>query len=253
MKIFNPNTMNPAFFREQCDPLTRALRELKYLRGRARYANAAATPSPYPGYFPVPPGQPPPGSQCPPTTRFPCASLVSKATEDTLRGRNRTGNYRASPPLGGLLPGANTGLAFDAALSPGALDTWSAGVAPMWRTVQFVDLIGSGLTDLDDLAFDIFVSGVPRANFNGGIFSRSNANACTPACGITVCAGPLESITVTVTNQTAAALGATATVKLTTRTVYSGEAGFTCSEEGSCAPPAPAAFAPACGCEEGGE
>lgn len=208
--------------------------ELRKMRGGGRYANASATPSPFPGYFPTPPTQPPPTGWCP-TAVGPCASLISSPTESALRGQSRTGQY-TNPGLAGLAAGASSPFVFSATLSPGASDTLVAN--SMWRTVQVVDLIatGLGLTSLDDVQLNLFVSGIPRGSWNGGIFSRSNANACTPACGISVCAGPLETISITATNLTALAFGPTVNLKLTTRTIYSGEPGFTCAAEGSCLP-----------------
>lgn len=204
--------------------------ELRKLRGGGRYANASATPSPYPGYFPAPPTQPPPASYCPSTTRLPCASLVSLPTETALRGQNRSGNYTAT--IAALAPAATVDFAFNAALTPGGSDTLTAN--SMWRTISLVDLIAPN-AGLDDMQIDVIVAGIVRGTFNGGIFSRSNANACTPACGIVVCAGPLEGIVVRVTNQTGAPFGAAVgPAKLTTRTSYSGDAGFTCGDEGSC-------------------
>jgi len=96
-------------------------------------------------------------------------------------------------------------------------------------SLAIVDLV-STVPALDDLLIVGTVGGVERFRFNGGVFSRGNANACTTACGQELCLWPTESVSIVVTNQSLAVLNAGATMRLDARRAFVGEPGFACPE-----------------------
>lgn len=93
------------------------------------------------------------------------------------------------------------------------------------RAIVFDDLVSS-LASLDLVRVQISVGTLLRLDFFGGRFARTNANPCTPGCGLAVCVGPIESVNIVVTNVSGAAFGATETMTLSSTSVYNGEPGF---------------------------
>lgn len=164
-----------------------------------------------------------------------CADNVSKQTKLAVIAGNRTSLYTAD--LNALAPNTPVTLVHDPS-EGGNVFTGSG----MWRTVYLTDLVSAltsvlPATGLDAIRVKVFVGGIQRMSFAGGRFARSNANDCSTACGLYVCAGPQETISVTVTNVTGAAFAATPIpTTLETRTVYQGEEGFMCGADGSCVP-----------------
>jgi hypothetical protein len=152
-----------------------------------------------------------PASACA-SQQFPTCpvSLVSPATEQLLRSANRTVTSPIAIAL--VAPGA----------SAPALVLPSDGLP---RVIMLSDLIAS-LTSLDEARIVVTVGGQVKVDIFGGRFARGNANDCTTSCGLGVCAGPIEAVTVTVTNQSGLAWLATATMTLQTRTIYTGEPGY---------------------------
>lgn len=144
---------------------------------------------------------------CPP-------DLVAPDTAALIRGGNRT--TRLS--LAGL-----TGLA------AGASVTVSIPPNGLERTIVLSDLISS-LASLDNISITAAASGVEKFSLNGGVFSRGNANACTTSCGYGVCLGPVETLTLTVVNQTTAAFAAGTSGTLSAQSIYRGEPGFLCTD-----------------------
>jgi hypothetical protein len=148
---------------------------------------------------------------CPP-------DLVSPQTKAAILGATRT--QRISPVVAGLAAGAN------------AADITIASVGfPMTLSVK--DIVAADLTLGTGLGLDAvqvlgLVNGVERWRFNGGVFSRGNANACTTACGYSVCLWPGESLVIRVNNQSTLALLATALMNIDLWRSFAGEAGFDC-------------------------
>jgi hypothetical protein len=148
---------------------------------------------------------------CPP-------DLVSPATKAAILGATRT--VRVAPVVAGLAVGAD---AADITIaSPGF---------PASLSVK--DIVASDLTlgtgpGLDAVQVIGLVNGVERWRFNGGVFSRGNANACTTACGYSVCLYPVESLVLRVNNQYSLALLATALMRIDLWWSFPGEAGFEC-------------------------
>lgn len=141
---------------------------------------------------------------CPPT-------LVSPKTAADQRAAKRTAMVPIN--VGALAAGASTG----------STVLMASNGSPLVLVLE--DLVTS-LLNRDMISVEVFVNGVSRLDFFGGRFDRSNNSPCTNACGMAVCAGPVESINVIITNRTAAAFVAGDTVTLSTRVVYSGEPGF---------------------------
>lgn len=156
-------------------------------------------------------GDPCGGQQaCPP-------DLVSPQTKAAVLGQTRT--VRVAPVVAGLGVGLN---AADITIaSPG-----------FPATLSVKDIVSSNLTlapnDMDAVQVLGLVNGVERWRFNGGVFSRGNANACTSACGYSVCLYPVESLVLRVNNQSALALLATALLRIDLWWSFPGEAGFDC-------------------------
>lgn len=192
------------------------------MQGGGLRVNTAFDPQPATPQYP---GGPPCGG-----TQV-CRDGVSWQTQQSQNAANRTAIYTA--PINGLAAGASVSVTFSATLSPGAIDSLPAN--GRWRTVAVDDLVSS-LASLDSVRITYSVGGASRFSFYGGRFSRSNANDCTTACGFGACAGPQESITITVTNVTASPFGAAETLSLETRVYYQGEKGYVCETDGSCAP-----------------
>ena len=147
---------------------------------------------------------------CPP-------SLVSPETEAAIKAQSRTSTLQ--PAIASLGAGATSAAA-----------TVASNGLP--RTIVISDLV-STVTNLDNLRVIVSVGGVEKFQFNGGKFSRGNANACVTACGYGVCLGPIESFVVTVKNQ-GGALAATDSMTLDLTSIYPGEPGYMC---GPCVEP----------------
>lgn len=210
------------------------------MRAGVRVSTAFDPPSATPQY----PGGPPCGG-----TQV-CQDGVSWQTKQFQNAANRTAIYTAT--IAGLAAGASVNVAFSATLSPGAVDSLPAN--GRWRTVVIDDLVSS-LASLDSVRVTMTVGGGARFSFYGGRFSRNNANDCTTACGFGACAGNQESIVITITNVTAAVIGAGETLSLETRVYYQGEKGFICNQDGSCAEPGTTTGATAavnCDCDMSG-
>jgi len=132
-------------------------------------------------------------------------SLVSAATEANIRSQPRTTTTELIPG-GGILAGGVVVVLLA-----------SNGLA---RAVSFVDLVS--LLQLDVFHIVVSVSGVVKLDFFGGRFGRTNANPCTTSCGLSVCAGPIEDVVITITNEGADIAG-TSKAKLQTTVAYQGE------------------------------
>lgn len=165
---------------------------------------------------------------CPP-------SLVNPATEAAIKSGARVFSFVTAPDetgIGSLTAG--TSRTFTLVASNG-----------LGRAVALQDLIatltGAG-QDLDSLSFVVSVSGIIKLDFQGGVFSRSNANGCSTSCGLGFCLGPIESATVTITNDSAVTTGATDKLKLRMVSIYPGEPGYAemCGECITPGGPAPA-------------
>lgn len=163
-----------------------------------------------------------------------CSDQVSGQTKLFYTAANRTSTYSIDPS--GLAAGA-TSAAASFVVKTGSVDFLANN--GLWRTIYVTDIVGgpSAAPALDSFQVNVNVSNVPRIDFNGGRFSRGNSNTCTTACGIVVCAGSIELVTITVTNITAAAIAAgTTPLRIETRVAWLGEEGFVCFDDGSCRP-----------------
>lgn len=168
--------------------------------------------------------------------------LLSCETTNAQNSANRTAYY--APAIGGLAVNGTTPAApFAAVPAIGALDFLN--LSGRSRTVYLTDLT-STLTNLDDMLIIVAVGGVVRFSLNAGRFARANANGSTTACGLYVCAGALETVSITVFNQSAAAFGAGDSARVETRTMFPGEPGYMCS------PCSPAPCSDGCGGDENG-
>jgi len=149
---------------------------------------------------------------CPP-------SLVSPATEAAIKSGPRTANVSLTAALAGLASGASSFV--------------TIASNSMERTLVITDLVVPSITNLDGLRFTLLIgdntTGREVDSFNGGRFDRGNANDCTTACGFGACVGPIETLTIRVTNNTGAALVAP-TGSLDVRSIYRGEPGFSCGD-----------------------
>lgn len=148
---------------------------------------------------------------CPP-------SLVSPATDQAIRSGPRTAHL----PVVGF-----------ASLAAGASVTLTVASNSIERTLVITDLV-STISSLDGVRVRILVgdatTGREVDSFNGGRFARGNANDCTTACGFGACVGPIETLTLIVTNTTGAAFAATDTMRIDVRSIYRGEDGFSCGD-----------------------
>lgn len=155
--------------------------------------------------------------------------LLSCETRQLQDASNRTAYY--TPSVAGLAAGATTpAAAFATVPAIGALDFLN--LSGRARTVYLTDFVSS-IASLDGMLVIVAVAGVVRFSLNGGRFARGNANTSTQACGLYVCAGALETVSVTVFNQSGAAFGVVDTARIETRTVFDGEDGYMCQP---CAP-----------------
>lgn len=149
---------------------------------------------------------------CPP-------ALVSPATEAAIKSGPRTANVSITAALAGLAAGASSSV--------------TIASNSMERTLVLTDLVVPSITNLDGLRFTLLigdnVTGREVDSFNGGRFARGNANDCTTACGFGACVGPIETLTIRITNNTGAALVAP-TGSIDVRSIYRGEPGFSCGD-----------------------
>lgn len=94
----------------------------------------------------------------------------------------------------------------------------------MFRAFIIQDLV-SNLANMDDVEVTIYTydSEKPQIDVFGGRFSRTNASDCITGCGMGLCGGPLDSITINVTNISGANFPAAKSLTLQYRIAYPGE------------------------------
>jgi hypothetical protein len=149
-----------------------------------------------------------------PSTFNPCLSLLTPDAEADLRSLKRTADL--SPVIAGVAAGASS-----AALTVAAKGTF-------W-TFYVQDFIAS-LPNMDNMNLTIYTtnSAKPLVDVFGGKFARDSSNPCDPCIDRSFCVGPLDTVTVIITNVSGGPFGATDTATLRYRSIYSGEAGFVC-------------------------
>lgn len=163
---------------------------------------------------------------CTPTQQTCMPSLLTPQAEQLLRGTER-------PTTLALQDIASLGAGLSATTSV----AFAGQTQLLMPWVFFIDDFVAALAsaNLDTLEIFIKRNGATVLDIFGGRFGRSNAS-CVTACGLGVCVGPLDTITVVVKNISAAPLNAADTATLQWHPVFSGEDGFNkvCGPNAAC-------------------
>jgi hypothetical protein len=166
---------------------------------------------------------------CQPTAQTCMPTLLTPQAEQSLRGATRQTTL-ALAGVGGLAAGASATNAVDFNSQTPLMIPWVLVID------DFVAALASN--NLDTLEIFVKLNGVTRLDIFGGRFGRNNAS-CVTACGLAVCVGPMDTVTVVVKNISAAALNATDAATLQYHPIFPGEPGFdkVCGAGSACAQP----------------